>query len=85
MTNRKTIDDAILECLRRFGAEKNVQPTDELEGDLGIDSIERVELASMVAKHLGAPSRRMDLDGVVTVADLGSRLLGHLDLVGVAS
>ena len=72
---RVKIDQAVIEALQGlYGTVREVGPAQDLQQDLGLDSIEMVELASSVAKQLGAGSRRLDLAGVVTVRDLTARL-----------
>ena len=72
---RQQIDEAVTDCLRRFcSGVDDIRPVDDLQDDLGIDSIEMVELAAMLSKQCGIGSRRIDLDGVATVGELGDRL-----------
>jgi acyl carrier protein len=47
-----------------------ILPTQELEKDLGIDSLEFVRLVQIVEDNTGALLKDEDLAGVVTVGDL---------------
>lgn len=66
----------VLDCLRQIGFEGEVlEPGDlgmgsHLEDDLGLDSIERVELVTMVSKKAGLPNGGVHPEGVKTLADL---------------
>lgn len=65
------IDKAILDSLRRLGCDADViLPVHELQGDLGIDSTEMIELAALVRSECGLEAQRLDLNKINTVADL---------------
>jgi acyl carrier protein len=77
--NPKLVEEAVLESLRRFcGAVDNVRPGQDLQNDLGIDSVEIVELAALLAGRFGVGARDMSLEDVVTVADLTNRVERNL-------
>lgn len=72
---RQRIDEMVAGCLRHFcQGTAEIRGADSLQDDLGIDSIEMVELAAMLTQQCGMGSRRIDLDGVDTVGDLGELL-----------
>lgn len=73
--SRAAIEQTVAAALGTLsGTPRAVSPSQDLQHDLGLDSIELVELASETAKQLGAPNVRVDLAGVVTVRDLAVRL-----------
>jgi acyl carrier protein len=43
----------LLACLEPFSAKKNIVPDDNLELDLGLDSLARVELVVSIEKSFG--------------------------------
>ena len=61
-------------ALRRFGCDaREILPIHDLQDDLGIDSIEIVELAALICCEYGRPDVRLDVAGVRTVGDLVNR------------
>jgi len=55
--DRSLLDDPVtkklLECLEHFSAKKNIVPDDNLELDLGLDSLNRVELVVSMERSFG--------------------------------
>lgn len=77
------IDKAILDSLRRLGCDSDViLPVHELQGDLGIDSTEMIELAALVRSECGLHAQRLDLNKINTVADLRRQVELLLESVG---
>jgi len=77
------IDKVILNSLRRLGCDADVVlPVHELQGDLGIDSTEMIELAALVRSECGLQAQRLDLNKINTVADLRRQVELLLDSLG---
>lgn len=69
------VDEAIVASLRRLGCDAEViLPVHDLQGDLGVDSTEMIELAALVRSECGLEARRLNLDEIATVADLSRQL-----------
>ena len=78
------IDKAIMDSLRRLGCDADViLPVHELQGDLGIDSTEMIELAALVRSECGLEAQRLDLNRINTVADLRRQVELLLESLGV--
>ena len=74
-TLRSDVETAVAEAIRKLGiGDVEVLPVHDLQGDLGIDSTEMVELAALVRGELGLTRERLDLRKIVTVADLVAQL-----------
>jgi len=77
MTNRN-IEEAIINSLRKLGCDvEELLPVHELHGDLGIDSTEMVELATLICTECGLKAKHIDLHVVKTIGDL----VGHVELL----
>ncbi|MGH9349893.1 MAG: hypothetical protein ACRD26_21795 [Vicinamibacterales bacterium] len=75
---RDDIQHTVEEALRRFGCNApQILPVHRLQGDLGIDSIEVVEVAALVCAARGTPDLRIDVSGVQTVGDLIARVVSR--------
>jgi acyl carrier protein len=78
----KKIEESIINSLRKLGCDADtILPVHELQGDLGVDSTEMIELAALVRGEFGLTTQRINLQDVRTVADLTVRvesLLGQL-------
>lgn len=78
----KKIEESIINSLRKLGCDTaTILPVHELQGDLGVDSTEMIELAALVRGEFGITTQRINLHDVKTVADLAGRvesLLGQL-------
>lgn len=73
---RDDLWDSVEQALRRFGCDvPQILPLHCLQGDLGIDSIEVVELAALLCEARGLPGVRVDVGGVRTVQDLVARVV----------
>lgn len=57
----------------------------DLEADLGVDSVKRVEIVGLVASDLQVDARELDFSGALTLADLARVMAGALAPVAVAS
>ena len=78
------IDKAIMDSLRRLGCDADViLPVHELQGDLGIDSTEMIELAALVRSECGLEAQRLDLNKINTIADLRRQVELLLKSLGV--
>lgn len=78
------IDKAIMDSLRRLGCDADViLPVHELQGDLGIDSTEMIELAALVRSECGLEAQRLDLNKINTVADLRRQVELLFESIGV--
>jgi acyl carrier protein len=67
--------DVVINALKKLGCQvEMVLPVQELQGDLGIDSTEMVELAALVRSECGMALQPLDLRSIQTVADLTSRI-----------
>ena len=67
--------DVVINALKKLGCQvETVLPVQELQGDLGIDSTEMVELAALVRLECGMALQPLDLRSIQTVADLTSRI-----------
>lgn len=67
----KQIEDAVLNALRKLGCDvAQVLPVHQLQGDLGVDSTELVELAALVRTDCGIALQQVELRGARTVSDL---------------
>jgi acyl carrier protein len=76
---RETLEQAVFESLRHFCADADrFLPAQDLQTDLGLDSVEIVELTTLLAKRFGLSSRRIHLDDVLTVAELADRVEQNL-------
>lgn len=70
----------IFESLEQMGFEGGgsgpggPEPGSHLEDDLGLDSIERVELVAMVSQRAGLPNGGVRPDDVHTLADLARQV-----------
>lgn len=72
---RTDVEVVVSEAIRKLGiCDVEVLPLHDLQGDLGIDSTEMVELAALVRSDLGLTLERLDLRRIVTVADMVSQL-----------
>jgi acyl carrier protein len=70
------LESSVIDSVRSFsGFEGEIQPEDDLQEDLGIDSVEVVELLAELLTAAGAGHRRVDADRIATVADLRNTLL----------
>jgi len=68
---RETLEQAVFESLRHFCTDVDpILPGQDLQDDLGLDSVEIVELTTLLARRFGLSSRRIHLDDVLTVAEL---------------
>jgi acyl carrier protein len=68
-------EDVVINALKRLGCPvETVVPVQELQGDLGIDSTEMVELAALVRSECGMALQPVDLRSIQTVADLTSKI-----------
>lgn len=68
-------EEVVMKALRKLGCQvEAVLPVQELQGDLGIDSTEMVELAALVRTECGMSLQPVDLRSIQTVADLTSRI-----------
>ncbi len=85
--SESNVSEAIINALRRLGCDADVVlPVHELQGDLGIDSTEMIELAALVRNECGLEAKRLDLREIRTVADLRRQvemLLGQPQTVNV--
>lgn len=71
----RDLDFSVIDSVRSFsGFEGEIQLEDDLQEDLGIDSVEVVELLAELLTAAGAGHRRVDADRIVTVADLENTL-----------
>ncbi|WP_223642371.1 acyl carrier protein [Corallococcus sp. EGB] len=70
------VTETILEALHTLGyPPAAVKASTQLQDDLGIDSLETVELSAIVCQRLGLPPRvSADVRDVRTVADLAARI-----------
>jgi acyl carrier protein len=76
------IEESIISSLRKLGCDAaSILPVHELQGDLGIDSTEMIELAALVRGEFGITAHRINLQDVKTVADLGLRVETLLEQV----
>jgi acyl carrier protein len=76
----KKIEDSIITSLRKLGCDADsILPVHELQGDLGVDSTEMIELAALVRGEFGITTHRIDLQNVRTVADLTVRVESLLE------
>ncbi len=77
---------AVLQSLKTLGhAAEEVEPTADLEQELGIDSLEMVELGTMVGARLSLPAQAApDLRQVHTIAQLMARFLPLVQARGIA-
>lgn len=81
--SNNNIDKAIIDSLRRLGCDAEViLPVHELQGDLGVDSTEMIELAALVRSECGLEAQRLDLNKINTVADLRRQVELLLDSLG---
>ncbi len=61
----KHVEEAVIAALRKLGCDVDqVLPVQELEGDLGVDSTEMVELAALVRTDCGLTIENLNLRGV---------------------
>ena len=68
-------EHVVINVLKKLGCEvETVLPVQELQGSLGIDSTEMVELAALVHKECGMPLKPADLLSIQTVGDLVNRI-----------
>lgn len=68
-------EEVVMNALRKLGCQvEAVLPVQELQGDLGIDSTEMVELAALVRTECGMSLHPVDLRSIQTVADLTSKI-----------
>ena len=74
--NNTDITETIFQSLRAFGhAPGSIAPTTHLQDELGIDSLETVELSAVVCQQLGLPAHvAADVRNVRTVAELAARI-----------
>src|SRR5208282_1654997 len=74
------ITDAILDIIcEKTGYPKDaIEPEMDLEADLGIDSIKRVEILSAARERLSLELNESDLSELRTIADVGRSLRGQL-------
>ncbi|MFY9823807.1 MAG: phosphopantetheine-binding protein [Thermoanaerobaculia bacterium] len=76
---RETLEQAVFESLRHFCTDADrILPAQDLQKDLGLDSVEMVELTTLLARRFGLSSRRIHLDDVLTVAELADRVEQNL-------
>ncbi|MCB1054741.1 MAG: acyl carrier protein [Acidobacteria bacterium] len=69
------LESFVIEGLRSFtGYTGAIEPADDLQEDLGIDSVEVVELVGSLLARTSTPNRRVDVDKIATVADLKAAL-----------
>lgn len=72
---RVVAEDVVINALKRLGCPVDrVIPVQELQGDLGIDSTEMVELAALVRSECGMALQPIDLRRIQTVADLTNKI-----------
>lgn len=68
-------EEVVLSVLRKLGCQIEILiPVQELQGSLGIDSTEMVDLASLVRTECGMVLQSTELRHIHTVADLTSRI-----------
>ncbi|MBN9684647.1 MULTISPECIES: acyl carrier protein [unclassified Corallococcus] len=74
--NKDDVVETVFGALYALGhSPGGVTPTTQLYEELGIDSIDAVELAATVCKTLGVPPQAApDIRGVRTVAELAERI-----------
>lgn len=71
----RDLESLVIESLRTFtGFAGAINPEDDLQEDLGIDSVEVVELVAGLLTRASATDRRIDVDKIATVADLRTAL-----------
>jgi acyl carrier protein len=76
---RETLEQAVFESLRHFCTDVDrILPAQDLQNDLGLDSVEVVELTALLARRFGLSSRGIHLDDVLTVAELADRVEQNL-------
>lgn len=68
----------VLACLAPFAAKKNILSGDNLELDLGLDSLSRVEFVVSLEQTLGARLPETFGSGVLTVKDVITKAREHL-------
>ena len=84
MSNGK-VEEAVINSLREIGCDADViLPVHDLQGDLGVDSTEMIELAALVRSRVGLYTQRLDLDEIRTVADLQRQLARLLETAAAA-
>jgi acyl carrier protein len=72
---RMLAENVVINALKRLGCPvEAVVPVQELQGGLGIDSTEMVELAALVRSECGMVLQPVDLRSIQTVADLTSKI-----------
>jgi len=80
----RPLEQHIDSALRAFGCDASeILPVHDLQTDLGIDSIEIVELAALICRDWGRPDVRLDVSGVRTVSDLTTRARALVSAVEV--
>ena len=68
----------VVEAIRKLGCDvETILPVHELDGDLGIDSTEIVELGVLVRKEFGVSEAVISLAGARTVAEVVARIDQH--------
>jgi acyl carrier protein len=78
----QNIEEVVIKSLRELGCDaERILPIHNLQGDLGVDSTEMIELAALVRTEFGLNAQRIDLHEVVTVADLSDRVKSLLDRI----
>lgn len=75
--------DLVIECLNEMGcATGGMSPASRLDEDLGLDSIEVVELVALTLKRIGLPFGSVLPGSVATIDDLVQRL--RQAMIGIA-
>ncbi len=82
---RDPVTRKLLACLEPFSSKKNILPDDNLELDLGLDSLSRVELVVSIEKSFGIAVPDSFGSGVFTVRDMVQKIKDLLAAGPIAS
>lgn len=73
--SHRNVEEVVINSLRELGCDADtILPVHDLQGDLGVDSTEMIELAALVRSRVGLYAQRLNLDEIRTVADLQRQL-----------
>ena len=70
-----TTADRVIKAIRALGCDVDpILPVHELDGELGIDSTEIIELSMLVRREFGIEEKSLSLFGVERVSDIAARV-----------
>lgn len=74
------IHEVVLASLKHLGYDaKEILPVHDLQADLGMDSVEVVELAALVRNQCGLKVQRLNLRSMKTISDLAGQVQALLE------